>query len=146
MPPRTKLSPPPDGAYELVLEADNDRLRLRVAELEREVARLSAKHEIVMLTPVAEFGFTPSEALIFARLAATGFVTNDDLMAVLTAGKTGTAPGRKIIDVYVCKIRKKLDRFDIVIETMHGRGYKIGPDSLAKVAAIQSGTEIVAAG
>lgn len=140
--PRPQL---PEDAYLRALEADNDQLRIRIAELERVVAKLSATSEFVALTPVAEFGFTPSEAAIFGRLAATGFASNDDLLAVCR-GKGDAKPKIKIIDVYICKIRKKVERFDIVIETLHGRGYKIGPLGLARIAAIQAGTHLAMAG
>jgi DNA-binding response OmpR family regulator len=130
----------PDNAYLDALEADNDRLRLRVAELEKQVTKLSTTSEFMVMTPVAQFGLTPSEAIVFARLAASGFASNDDLLAAVSAGKA-KVPDRKIIDVYICKIRNKLERFDIVIETAQGRGYKIGAAGLAKIAAIQAGTE-----
>lgn len=137
------LRKPQPDAYMAVLEADNDRLRLRVADLEVEVARLSSTSDFNVMTPVAQFGFTPSESMVFARIAATGFATTEDLYKVICVGKKNP-PMVKTIDVYVCKIRNKLERFDIVIETAHGRGYKIGPDSLAKIAAIQAGTELAA--
>ena len=40
-------------------------------------------------------------------------------------------PFDKVIDVYICKIRKKIDAVapdgDSHIETVHGRGYKFAP-------------------
>jgi len=135
----------PDDAYLRALEADNDRLRLRVADLEAQVAKLSSTPEFTITTPSAEFGFTPSEAGVFARLVATGFASNEDLLA-MAKGKGASAPKMKVIDVYICKIRKKVERFDIVIETLHGRGYRIPAESLQKVAKIQAGTQLAAAG
>jgi two-component system cell cycle response regulator CtrA len=137
------MTRPPD--YVTVIEADNEMLRQRVADLERQVAKLSAGAELSVMTPVAQFGLTPSEALVFGRIAATGFATKQDLHATISAGKK-IAPEPKVVDVYVCKIRNKLERFDIVIETAHGRGYKIGAEGLAKIAAIQSGTQLAVAG
>lgn len=136
---RQKPTQLPDDAYLRSVEEDNDRLRVRIAELEAEVAKLSATSEFVAMTPVAAFKFTPSEQGIFARLVASGFASNKDLLAC-ASGKGTRAPKMKIVDVYICKIRKKVERFDIVIETLHGRGYKIGPDSMAQIAAVQAGT------
>jgi len=142
---RQKPTQLPDDAYLMALEADNDRLRLRIAELEAQVSKLSDEMGVVAMTPVAAFKFTPSESNIFGRLAANGYASNADLLAV-ACGKSGRKPQIKIVDVYICKIRKKIEPFDIVIETLHGRGYRIGPEGLAKIAAIQSGTEIAQAG
>lgn len=124
--------------YLAVVEADNERLRRRVTDLEEDVARLSSAPEISVMTPISRFGLTASEGKIFARIVATGFASKADLHATICHGKD-IEPDPKVIDVYVCKIRAKLEPFDIVIETAHSRGYKIGPDSLAIVMAIQTG-------
>jgi two-component system cell cycle response regulator CtrA len=131
--------------YLEVLEADNEQLRARVSELEARVAKLSSAAEFTVMTPVSKFGLTASEGRIFARIVATGFATKDDLHAAICHGKA-IEPEPKIVDVYVCKIRAKLEPFEIVIETAHGRGYKIGPESMAKIMSIQTGTHIEMAG
>lgn len=135
---------PKRPSYLEIIEADNDRLRQRVAELESEVARLSASPEVYMASPSPKFRLTPTEALVFARIVATGFATKRDLLAIVSLGKE-KPPEEKIVDVYVCKIRAKLEPFDIVIETAHGRGYKISPENRAIVAAMQAGTQLARA-
>jgi two-component system cell cycle response regulator CtrA len=132
-------------SYVEVLEADNDALRARVAALEAEVAKLSASAEVVVMTPIKAFGLTPTEGKVFARIAATGFATKQDIYATICAGQK-THPEPKVVDVYVHKVRAKVERFDIVIETAHGRGYSIGPDSRAKIAAMQAGTDVAVPG
>ncbi len=131
--------------YVAVIEAENERLRQRVAQLEAEVGRLSSSPQFSVMTPISKFGLTASEGKILARIAATGYASKGDLYACICHGKA-IEPEPKVVDVYVCKIRNKLARFDIVIETVHGRGYKLGPESMAKIVAIQTGTDIELAG
>ena len=41
------------------------------------------------------------------------------------------APEEKIIDVFVCKLRRKLDPLEIFIETHWSRGYRLSAEGLA---------------
>lgn len=126
-------------AYMATLERDNEALRQRVEALEAELAKHAFSPESMVMTPSKQFGLTDREGRTFARIATSGFATKEQLLeAVTLPGKP--PPIYKIVDVYVCKVRKKVERFGIVIETAHGRGYKIGPESMALIAAIQSGT------
>lgn len=57
-------------------------------------------------------------------------------------GDNGMRPGDKIIDVLICKMRKKLDPYGILIETVWGNGYQLTKDArLLARAAIQEENE-----
>jgi two-component system cell cycle response regulator CtrA len=47
-------------------------------------------------------------------------------------------PEIKIIDVFVCKLRKKMEIFGVKIETIWGRGYYMTPEMKAKAAAMMT--------
>ncbi len=53
-------------------------------------------------------------------------------------GASDAQPFEKVIDVYICKIRKKIDAAaesgHRYIETVHGRGYKFAPSDPKKIA------------
>ena len=44
-------------------------------------------------------------------------------------------PDAKIIDVYVCKIRKRLKPLGVEIQTIWGKGYRLLPTAAGKEAA-----------
>lgn len=136
---------PDDAAYILILEADNDSLRCRVEELERELAKHTSSAEEMVMQPIAGLGLTPQEGVVLSRIAANGFATKEQILQAVSAAR-GREIDVKIVDVYICKVRKKLQRHDIVIETAQGRGYKIDEDNLAKIAALRNGTQLAHAG
>lgn len=80
--------------------------------------------------------------LLFFLASNSGKIFSQE--ALLTACYTGTKPGPKIIDVFVCKIRKKLKRIspqeETFIETVHSVGYM-----LPKAVIIETKTKAKAA-
>lgn len=68
------------------------------------------------------FHFTYSEAGILALLLTRPMVTKDMAYTVLY-GEMHDAPEPKILDVFICKMRPKLRRLGIDIETIWGRGW-----------------------
>lgn len=105
-----------------VVEQENLLLRERIAFLEAiliDCARL----------PV-EWGLTQQETRVFGTLVNREVATKDAVMAALYSDRAG-AEGEvepKIVDVFVCKIRKKLKPFGIEIRTVWGQGYALNPD------------------
>lgn len=75
------------------------------------------------------FGLTPKEAELLAAFADGRPRTKDSLMAVVYGGAMDM-PETKIIDVFVCKIRRKIAGTGISIETLWGSGYHV-PDTAA---------------
>jgi len=99
-----------------VLERENDDLRERVAFLESE---LGSDIEAPL-----SFGLTPREACLCGVLLKNRLVSNQMAMASLYhLYADGELPDAKIIDVFICKMRKKLKAFDVQIETVWGQGY-----------------------
>lgn len=104
------------------LEIENDELRERVAELE----------EILFATdwhcPI-EFRLTGSEAAILAAMLRRERCSKEFLhMATARPGEEKDTE-LKIIDVWICKMRKKLEPFGIEIVTLWGQGYCLTPAS-----------------
>lgn len=80
-----------------------------------------------------QVSLTGSEYDLFERLARTPdvLVSKDTLLADIYKGRD--VPEIKIIDVFVCKIRKKLlqahPHGDLCLQTVWGRGYMIARDA-----------------
>ena len=106
-----------DARLEAVLE-ENERLRDRVAFLEASLLGDS------FLAP-AEWRLTTSEARVLACLLARTFCTKDTLMAALYRDDGRDEPEIKIVDVFICKVRKKLKPFGVFIDTVWGQGYRL---------------------
>lgn len=109
------------------LEAENERLRDRVEELEALFGQR-------WLPPMA-FALTGSEARLFGRFLRGGLCTKDHLMTVCYRdGRMldGEEPEMKIIDVFVCKLRRKIKRWGLEIGTVWGQGYQMSPEMITK--------------
>ena len=107
------------------IEDENDRLRERIRQLEKVMG--------MDITLPLEWGLTGHERMVFGVLMARSMATKDACMAALyrNVGKDEADP--KIVDVFVCKMRKKLGPFGVVIKTVWGAGYKLEPDIKAIV-------------
>jgi two-component system cell cycle response regulator CtrA len=111
------------------LEAENERLRERVTQLE-------GLGDGAILAPV-DWRLTPAEARLFNGLMSRQMASKGALMDAIYQGRDEAEI--KIVDVFVCKIRKKLKPFGIAIETVWGQGYRIPPEVKAQVRAIYGG-------
>lgn len=105
------------------LEQENDELRERIRVLE-EIVGIRIEVPLV-------FGLTAHEAMLFGLLLKRDLVTKDLAMLGLYGDRPNLDPEIKIVDVYVCKARKKLRRFGVEIETVWGRGYRLSAQSKA---------------
>lgn len=103
-----------------MLRANNDELRERIAFLEDQM--LGAE----TILPV-EWRLTASEARVFGALLGRERCSKDFLMSALYVQKQDEAEA-KIVDVFICKIRKKLLPFGIKIRTLWGNGYYLDPE------------------
>lgn len=113
------------------LEAENERLRDRIAQLEDAMG-------LDFVAPL-EWRLTRAETALFGVLLAREFATKEALLAGVARDPTGDAPEIKIVDVFVCKARRKLRPFGIEIETIWGRGYRLTPESKAAARAQLAG-------
>ena len=108
-----------------LLEAENETLRERVCELEKEIG-LAAE-------PPPMFGLTRSEAVMFGVLVNNRVCQASTFMTALFSLEADDPPGEKIFDVWVCRMRKKLAPFGIEIKTHWGVGYEM-PDASKIIA------------
>ena len=74
-----------------------------------------------------EYRLTSTEARLFVHLASRDVASKESLMLALYSDRAGDPPEIKIVDVMVCKMRKKIAAFGIRIETIWGQGYSL-PD------------------
>jgi two-component system cell cycle response regulator CtrA len=108
------------------LEGENNWLREKIAELE---SILGMRLEVPVI-----LALTASEAKIVGILSKRDAVTKEQFMQMLYVN--GTDAEIKIVDVFVCKARAKLEKFGISIETIWGRGYRMTPANKAKLQEI----------
>ena len=110
------------------LEAENDTLREHVRQLSATIAGDNDK-------PLPrEWGLTPAEERIVMALTRAEVATKERLLDVVHNGRPEDEPAIKIIDVFMCKIRKKLAPYDVSITTIWGRGYMMPAASKRKIA------------
>lgn len=102
-----------------------------IIDLQRELAilreRVRQLEEALVPNSVAvplEFSLTAQEARVFAHLASRDLGTKQSIMMALY-GDRPDEPEIKIVDVFVCKLRKKLSRFGVTIDTVWGQGYRL---------------------
>lgn len=73
-----------------------------------------------------EWGLTTKEARVFSHLTTRELATKQTIMQALYFDlHSDEEPQVKIVDVFVCKLRKKLKPYDVQIETFWGQGYSL---------------------
>jgi two-component system cell cycle response regulator CtrA len=99
------------------VEQENDMLRERLALIETEFG--------MRWRAPLEFRLSPQEELVFGVLMAREMMTVEMAMAALYHNLGKDPAEKKIVDVFICKIRKKIKPFGVEIKTVWGRGYLI---------------------
>lgn len=107
-----------------------ETLRERVRQLE------DALVPDAVTVPI-EWRLTSSEARLFAFLTTREVATKAAIMQALYSDRPDEDPEIKIVDVFICKLRKKVVPFGVDIETVWGRGYTLRdrPFYQARIAA-----------
>lgn len=118
----------PEKRIELLIE-ENERLREEVAQLK----------EILLGSRVEwppEWGLTTHEERLMSALAMRELLTKDSAMTLIYGGRIDDEPDMKIIDVFVCKVRKKLRKLfpdeGEIISTHWGRGWALNKEWRAR--------------
>lgn len=101
-----------------IQKAEIEMLRERIRQLENALVPPS------IIVPI-EYRLTGSEARMFAHLASRDFATKDGLMLAMYSDRPDEAPEPKIVDVFICRMRKKIARFGVEIETIWGKGFAL---------------------
>ncbi len=93
-----------------------------------------------------DFGLTKTEWKLLQLLVTQNHPSKQMIMAELYDEKYGYAPpSPKILDVFICKIRKKLKPFGVEIHTHYGRGYYLTPTD-KHVLLVQTRAEMLKMG
>lgn len=122
---------------EAALQATILRLEDRIQELEQAMG--------LCVLPPLEWGLTQNEARLFGALLERELLTKDAAMAALYRDRGEDEPEIKIVDVFVCKARKKLKPFGIEIGTRWGVGYFVTPAHKAEARRqIEASREVAA--
>lgn len=102
------------------------QLRSYVDDLERAV-QLHEEHTSEQATAnlAKHFGLTPKEAEMLALLSDGRTHSKINILESLYFTAADDAPEIKIVDVYVCKARKKLAGSNILVNTTRGNGYYV---------------------
>jgi two-component system cell cycle response regulator CtrA len=100
-----------------VVESENETLREYVCRLEEALCG-------TVPLPV-EWGLTASETLVFGALVNLPIMTKEAAITALYRRFAFDEAEPKIVDVFICKMRKKLDPFGVTIRTRWGQGYEL---------------------
>lgn len=109
--------------------ADRETLIERITQLENEAGMGFSTHPRYNLT-----GY--ENAILGVLLNAKAAVITKEYVFDALYGMDDDMPGQKILDVWICKLRKKLAPYDIAIQTAWGRGWYIEPEDRAKILAL----------
>lgn len=107
------------------LEAENERLR-------DELETLKDSLGMNFLAP-PELRLTGHETRLFGRLLKGDVASKAALLTAIYNGRDEAEI--KIIDVFICNMRKKLKPFGLEIATIWGVGYRMTPESKTAFAA-----------
>ncbi|HVJ44642.1 MAG TPA: helix-turn-helix domain-containing protein [Dongiaceae bacterium] len=110
------------------LAGELEEAKLRIRELED---ALGAGFQ----APLA-LGLTKHEGQLLGLLVKRQAVMREMAMAVMYGDAARQPQDDRILDVYIARIRKKLDQFGIEIKTMWGSGWVIEPEHKAKIHAL----------
>jgi two-component system cell cycle response regulator CtrA len=120
-----------DEKYIRSVEAENEKLRTQVEDLQYRIDDLEFAIGSRLDAPIC-FQLTKREAqMLGVMMTHHDVVTKEMFLTAMYGGMD--EPNLKIIDVFICKLRKKLARFGIEISTMWGRGYYLTKEMKAKI-------------
>ena len=105
------------------------QLRERIEALEFELQEMKRAAETFTLPGLENTHLTRKHRQLLKTLHKGGdrFVSHDVLMSNLYADRvaSGEIPDTRIVDVYVCKIRKAIAKTPWRVETFTGQGYRL---------------------
>lgn len=87
-------------------------------------------------TKFGDIALTPAEAKVLELLYRREQASKDAIMMATAIPSQEDDRDDKLADVYVCKLRKKLEPLSIEIETIRGEGYRINPKAKRFIARL----------
>lgn len=117
----------PKDRYVSSLEHQVETLKEKVAALEAELT------EGRKASLPACLRLTAKECALLKMLYERAQVTRMTLWNELYSHLPNGGPEPKIIDVFICKMRRKLKPHGIGIETIWGQGYRMTPENKARL-------------
>jgi two-component system cell cycle response regulator CtrA len=110
-----------------VLTEENELLREESRQLRSELENIGWRAPL-------ELNLTPAEEVVLGCLLKRASATKSGLYMALYGSKVESDQATpKIVDVFICKLRKKLAPFGLEVGTDWGRGYFLTPDSKQKL-------------
>lgn len=92
------------------------------------------------------FGLEPDLARILGMLLKRNFVSHESLYVVMYGHRPECEwPDAKVLDVQICKLRRRLKRHEILITTRWGEGWSMSVPNKVKARAILDPGAAVAA-
>lgn len=113
-------------------------LEKQLSEKDERIFMLEADMGIHDMPPLV-FGFTKNEAIMYGVLMARKHCPKEVFMTALYClHHGGEAPEIKIVDVFMCKLRAKLEAYGIEVTTLWGVGYAMTEENKEKCRAIEA--------
>jgi two-component system cell cycle response regulator CtrA len=110
--------------------------RIKVLEQENESLRTTTNELCAVPDVPLALHLTGRETKVFAALlAAPGLLNKEQILAKSYDDRYGLddEPEIKIIDIFICKIRRKIKPFCLQIDTVWAMGYSVPPETKATV-------------
>jgi len=118
---------------EAVLRARIAKLEAHTRRLEDELDELRAHHGLTFEAPV-KWGLTEYESAVLGIIMAKEVIGRESILTLLYQDRhPDRRPELKIIDIFVCRLRRKVASHGVEIGTLWGRGYYLTPESKAIV-------------
>jgi two-component system cell cycle response regulator CtrA len=114
-----------------LLEAENEALRDRVWQLEEALGGAAVDFPLFL-------DLTSQESICLGVLLTTKCPRKATFMTALYGHLPNSEVEAKIVDVYICKVRKKLVAHGIAIETAWGQGYFLNEETKAKLRELMA--------
>lgn len=114
--------------YVKLLEQENDEMRERVRQLEQ-ICGISFEVPPAM-------GLSRQQSVLLGLLLKNRLVTKTAVMTALYGASVGEIPEEKIVDVFICQLRRKLTPFGVGIETQWGQGWYMTAEHKASCAKL----------
>jgi DNA-binding response OmpR family regulator len=115
-------------------------LRARIDQLLEERRQAKAGASLLEQSKVDELGLTTQEARLIEALYGTpmGLVATKERLHAALSDEIEPETDIKLVDVIVCKVRRKLAGHGMEIVTHWGRGYSLAPQTRAMLGDVSA--------